>query len=424
MHDAATNWSGNVRYAGRLHRPASVDALRRLVAGSERIRALGSRHSFNRIADGPGALVLLDGLPADIDLDTDRSTVTVAAGVRYAELAARLQAAGRALPNLGSLPHISVAGSCATATHGSGDRNGCLATAVRALELMTAGGDLVVVTGADPDFAGMVVALGALGVVTRLTLATEPAFDVRQYVYPDLPHERFAERHEQILGAAYSVSLFTTWTAPRFDQVWVKHRLDRPSPGTAAGAEPAPPWPGAVPAGAQRHPIPGLPPRRCTVQLGVLGPWHERLPHFRAEFTPSSGDELQSEYFVPRARLPQAVAALDGMRDRIAPALHIGEIRTVAADELWLSPAYRRDSATIHFTWRSDPDAVPPVIDAVEERLAPLDARPHWGKLFGSRGADAIGRYERLDDFRRLLATHDPAGKFTNAFLDRLVRQI
>ena len=413
----ATNWAGNVTFTGRVHRPSSVARLRRLVAGSRRIRALGSGHSFNRIADGPGDLVSLDGLPPVIDIDAGGSTVTVAAGVRYAELAARLQAAGLALPNLGSLPHICVAGACATGTHGSGDRNGNLATAVRGLELVTAGGDLVTADRSDAGFDGrfygrfygMVVALGALGIVTRLTLDAVPTYNIAQHVYEELPFELLDER---ILASAYSVSLFTRWTRPAFDQVWLKHALP---------ADPGPPWPGATPAAGPRHPIPGLPAGNCTRQLGVPGPWHRRLPHFRAEFTPSSGEELQSEYFVPRRHLVDAVAALDAIRDRIAPLVQISEVRTVAADDLWLSPCYRRDSATIHFTWVADPAAVTAVLPAVEERLAPFDPRPHWGKLFGPQAALAIGRYERLPDFRRLRADHDPTGKFGNDFVDGLL---
>ena len=405
----ATNWAGNITFTGRVHRPTSTAQLRGLVATSSRVRALGSGHSFNRIADSAGELVSLDGLPPAIEVDTARSTVRVAAAVRYSQLAPRLHAAGLALANLGSLPHISVAGACATATHGSGDGNGNLATAVRALELVTAGGDLVTVDRSTDSFDGMVVSLGTIGIVTALTLDTVPAFEVRQVVYPDLPRDRFDER---ILTAAYSVSLFTTWAGPRFEQVWCKY---------AGPAEPAPPWPGAIPAGGPLHPIAGQPPTACTRQLGVPGPWHERLPHFRAEHTPSSGDELQSEYWLPRAALADAITALDRIRDRIAPALQISEIRTVAADGLWLSPAYHRDSATIHFTWRPDTNAVAGAIAAVEEALARLDVRPHWAKLFGPLGAAAAGRYERLPGFRRLRANYDPTGKFTNDFTDRLI---
>lgn len=420
-----TNWAGNVTFTGRVHRPASVAELQRLVAQSRRVRALGRGHSFNRLADGDGELVLLHGLPPDIDIDPELSEVTVAAGVTYAQLAPRLQKAGLALANLGSLPHVSVAGACATATHGSGPVNGSLATAVRGLELVTASGDLVRHGATD----AMVVSLGMLGVVTRLTLSTVPAFTVGQRVYQRLPREVFDEQHEQILASAYSVSLFTTWTWPGFEQVWCKYRLGSvgvrpaPQPRSAPASGPQPPWPGAAAATHPVHPIAALPAAPCTPQLGVPGPWHERLPHFRAEFTPSSGHELQSEYYVPRQHLPQALGALDGIRALIAPVLQISEIRTVAADDQWLSPSHHRDSATIHFTWIFDPAAVAAVVDAVEERLAPYAPRPHWAKLFGSRAAAAIGEYERLPDLQRLLAEHDPAGKFGNDFTDRHIRR-
>jgi alditol oxidase len=392
-----TNWAGNVTFgAKRVHRPSSIAELQRVVAGSERVRALGTGHSFNRIADSPGDLVSVAELPRRIQIDADRSTVTVSAGTRYGELAERLHQAGFALRNLASLPHISVAGACATGTHGSGNRNGNLATAVSAMDMVTADGERITVDRATDRFDGMVVALGALGVVTALTLEVVPAFGVRQYVFEHLPRERFGEH---LFASAYSVSVFTDWTDPyTFDQVWLKC-LDT---GTAA-----PPRLDATPADGPRHPIAGMPAANCTEQLGVPGPWHERLPHFRARFTPSSGEELQSEYFVPRQLAAEAVDAVTGIRDRVANAVQISELRTVAADELWLSPAYRRDSLAVHFTWVKDASVVLPVIDAVEERLAPLGARPHWGKLFHTQP-----EVERLPDFRGLLRDYDPGGKF------------
>ncbi|HEX4059425.1 MAG TPA: D-arabinono-1,4-lactone oxidase [Streptosporangiaceae bacterium] len=407
-----SNWAGNVTFAARgFHRPLSLPDLQRLVAGSDRVRALGTGHSFNRIADTPGDLVSVAGLPPLIELDSAAGTVTVSAGLRYGELAQALNRSGRALRNLGSLPHISVAGSCATGTHGSGDANPCLAAAVSELELVTADGDLVTVR--RDDSPGAVVALGALGVVTRLTLGTVPAFDVRQYVYDDLPRDQVDEHIAEIFASAYSVSLFTDWRAPRF-QAWLKRRAD--APGAAAAARH---WLGGRLADGPRNPVPGMSPRNCTEQLGVPGPWHERLPHFRLEFTPSAGDELQSEYLLPRARAAAALAALDPIADRLAPLLRICELRTVAADDLWLSPAYQRDSVAIHFTWIEDWPAVSPVLAQIEERLAPLDPRPHWGKLFHTSPAAVRERYGKMADFAALMRHHDPAGKFRNDLLTR-----
>ncbi len=419
------NWAGNVVFtADRVHRPRTVEELQALVAASERIHALGTGHSFSRIADTPGVLVSAADLPTVIDIDTRRASVKVSAGVRYGELAVRLQAAGYALPNLGSLPHIGVAGACATATHGSGDHNGNLATAVSAIEMVTADGELAVLrrgcdgdNGAKPDgdggFAGAVVGLGALGVVTSMTLDIVPTFDVRQYVYEDLPAARLNASFEEIFSSGYSVSVFTDWQGPLHNQMWIKRRA-----GACVASPPGQRWMGARLADGPRHPLPGMPAANCTEQRGSAGPWHERLPHFRLDFTPSIGAELQSEYLVPRHLGVAAVEAVAALRDRLAPVLRISEIRTVAADDLWMSPSYRRDTVGLHFTWIDDMAAVAPATAAIEQRLAPLGARPHWGKLFGTDPPAVTAMYERSPDFRALMRRHDAAGKFRNEFID------
>jgi alditol oxidase len=408
-----TNWAGNVTFAAdRVHRPGSVAQLQRLVAGATRVRALGTGHSFNRIADSAGDLISVAGLPPEVSIEPSQPAATVSGGMRYGEVVTHLHRAGFALPSLASLPHLSVAGACATGTHGSGDRLGNLATAVSALEMVTADGDLVRLSRqADGDrFRGAVVGLGALGVVTRLTLDLVPAFEVRQDVYQDLPMEVLVERGEEIFASAYSVSVFTCWRRPVADQVWRKSLADQPA------ARPAR-WLGARLADGPRHPVPGAAAAHCTRQLGVSGPWHLRLPHFRLGFTPSSGQELQSEYLIPRGSLSAALIALDAVRDRIAPALQVCELRTVAADELWLSPCYRRDSAAVHFTWTADQQVVAPAMAAVEQALAPLAARPHWGKLFGIPTDVVRDLYPRLPDFANLARGCDPAGKFRNDFV-------
>ena len=408
------NWAGNITYqAQRVHRPTTIDQLQDLVAGSDNIRALGSGHSFNRIADCAGDLVSVAALPPVIAIDPECLTATTSAGVRYGELTQQLEASGHALPNLGSLPHISVAGACATGTHGSGVRNGILATSVAALEMVTADGRLVSLSRADDaDFAGSVVALGGLGVVTSLTLDVLPTFCIRQYVYDDLPVSRLHQLDE-IMASAYSVSLFTDWDSPTVKQVWVKSR---------AGDqrwEPAPGWLDATLADGPRHPVPGMPSENCTQQLGVAGPWHERLPHFRREFTPSSGEEVQSEYLLPRARAGEAVEAMLRLGHLMRPVLQVSELRTVASDDLWLSPSYAQDSVGFHFTWTKDADAVAPVVSVIEDELIPLGGRPHWGKVFSVGPEATRGCYERAADFDRLLAQHDPAGKFRNDFINR-----
>ena len=397
------NWAGNVAFgAARQHQPTSVAQLSDIVGSAEKVHALGTGHSFNDIADTSGDLVSVAGLPPVIDLDEAAGTVRVSAGLRYGEVAPRLHAEGWALPNLGSLPHISIGGACATGTHGSGDANGNLATAIVGLELVTADGE---VRSVD-DVHGYAVGLGALGVVTHLTLRLVSTFDIAQYVYDGVPVPADPQGFEELFGAGYSVSLFTDWSG--HSQAWVK----------GPRAEPEPRWLGGTLADGPRHPIPGMPTESCTQQLGVKGPWYERLPHFRLEFTPSAGDELQSEYLVPRERAVEALDAMDAIRELVAPVLQITELRTVAADGLWLSPSYRRDSLAIHFTWIRDTAAVLPVVAAVEEALRPVEPRPHWGKVFGVPGAVLRERYERLDDFAALAQDLDPRGKFRNRWLD------
>ncbi|MFD7433156.1 D-arabinono-1,4-lactone oxidase [Streptomyces sp. NPDC059861] len=408
MTGTVTNWAGNITYsAEELHRPPRLDALRSLVAGSPRVRVLGSGHSFNEIAEpGPeGTLLSLDALPPTIEVDTTARSVRVSGGVRYAELARRVHAHGLALANMASLPHISVAGSVATGTHGSGVGNAPLAAAVREVELVTGDGGTVRIGRGEERFAGAVTSLGALGVVTALTLDLEPAFEVEQHLFTELPLEGLD--FETVMAVGYSVSLFTDWREPGFRQVWVKRRTDQPLPGF--------PW--AAPATRALHPVPGMPAVNCTEQFGVPGPWHERLPHFRAEFTPSSGAELQSEYLMPRASAPGALRALDAIRTVIAPVLQTCEVRTVAADEQWLSPAYGRDSVAVHFTWVADTAAVLPVVRRVEEALEAFDARPHWGKVFTMPGTVLRERFPELPGFRALVEDLDPAGKFSNAFV-------
>lgn len=417
---ARTNWAGNVSFrAARLHRPTSTAALQRLVAGSDRLRVLGTGHSFSALADTTGDQVSLAAMPWHCELGAGRSRVTVAGHLRYGELGPWLQDRGLALRNLGSLPHISVAGACATATHGAGDRLGNLATAVSALEMVSAGGDLVAVDRATPGFAGHVVALGALGVVTRVTLDVVPSYDVAQWVWEDLPMQPLLRTDgplDELFARADGVSLFTRWQRPVLDRVWLKQRLVA---GRGAGGPDLADL-GATRAAGPRHPVAGQSPAACTPQLGRPGPWHERLPHFRADHAPSlHGAELQSEYVVARAAGPGAMAAVARLGPLLDPVLAVSEIRTMAADDLWLSPSYQRDSLGLHFTWHPDAGAVTRVLPVLEERLAPFEPRPHWGKLFAVDPAGLKDRYARWPDFLALRRRWDPGGMFRNELLDR-----
>ncbi|MEU6719291.1 FAD-binding protein [Nonomuraea sp. NPDC046802] len=392
-----TNWAGNTAFRAKVvHHPTSLSELQSLVADSLQVRALGSGHSFNDVADTTGDLVVLDRMPDAVEIDSAAASVRVPARTTYACLAPILHQAGFALANLASLPHISVGGSIATATHGSGDAVQSLAAAVSALDLVTADGSLRTLTRGDADFPGAVVSLGALGIVTSLTLDLVPSFEIRQYVREGLKVDALAH-FDEIMGGGYSVSLFTDW---RDTRVWVK----------TTGELTADDWYGTRAADGPRHPLPAMPAESCTLQLGVPGPWHERLPHFRPDFEPSgAGDELQTELILPRRHAVEALRALFAIGERIRPVLHISEVRSIAADDLWLSPFRGRDSVGIHFTWVKDVAAVMPVVELVERTLAPFEPLPHWGKLFTRQPGCP-------DDFRELARRLDPAGKFANDF--------
>ncbi len=413
---AGRNWAGNYEYrAAGIRTPSNLDDLQELVRGSRRLRALGTRHSFNDLADTAGELVSLIHLDPEPRLDTERMTVSVAAGTRYGVLASWLQAQGFALQNMGSLPHISVAGAIATGTHGSGDTNGNLSTAVSGLQLVTGDGELLEVDRHSLDFDGMVVSLGALGVVTRVTLDIQPTFTVRQDVYLGMPWEVVLSEFDALTSSAYSVSLFTDWLGDDLEQAWFKTRL---SDGDS-GSMPSSLFGASAAIGGGPLIVEG--PDNLTVRGGVPGPWSERLPHFRVDSTPSNGDEIQTEFFVSRADAASALAAVRVLGERIAPHLLVTELRTVAADELWLSPAYRRASLAIHFTWENTPDAVASVIPLLEDALRPFDARPHWGKVNGMTAAEVAPLYERLPDFAVLADRLDPARQFRNEHLERVI---
>ncbi|MBF4463079.1 MULTISPECIES: D-arabinono-1,4-lactone oxidase [unclassified Rathayibacter] len=408
-----SNWAGTYEYrASAIIEPESVEEVQRLVRENERVRALGSRHSFNSLPDTPGVLLHLGRLPSDPVIDADARTITVGGATRYGVVAAALHAAGSALHNMGSLPHISVAGAIATGTHGSGDRNANLSSAVSALELVTADGSLRTIRRGDPGFEGVVVGLGAFGIVTRVTLDIQPTFDVRQDAFAELPWDRVLDDFDAITSSAYSVSLMTHWSTPTVEQLWLKTKVEK---GVVAEVDAT--HLGAVAASASLFAAADGGESNLNPFGGVVGPWSERLPHFRLDREPSAGDEIQSEYMVPRENVREAIVAMRAIGERIDDVLLITELRTMAGDEQWLSPAQGRDSVGVHFTFTRDQAGVDAVLPAIEEALLPLGARPHWGKRFLARAADIAPLYPHLDEWRALRSEWDPSGRFASDFL-------
>jgi xylitol oxidase len=407
------NWAGNLEYSSAdVQRPTTVEQLRELVAQATRIKALGSRHSFNTVADTDGTHLLLDALPQEVVLDAAKGTVKVSGGISYGALGRALEEQGYAIHNLASLPHISVAGAIQTGTHGSGVNNPSLAAAVVSVDLVRASGELVTLTADDDEFLASVVGMGALGIVTGLELAVRPSYEVRQRVLTNLSWEGALANFQAIASSAYSVSFFTDYTGDTIPQVWLK-ALDTEAP--------LPDLFGATAATAAMHPLPDMSAENCTEQLDVAGKWLDRLPHFRHEFTPSNGEELQSEFLLPLEQAPAALQAVRGLADKLAPLLFVSEIRTVAADEFWLSPFYQQQSVALHFTWKPLQAEVEAVLPELEEALRPFGARPHWGKLFTPSQYDFASLYPRFEDFRALVQANDPNGKFRNELLDSVL---
>jgi alditol oxidase len=413
------NWSGTYQFTAREVIDArTVGDVRRAVATGGRVRAIGTRHSFNDLADNGATLISVTGIAPDPVIDAAAHTVTVGAGTSYGALAAWLQDRGWALGNLGSLPHISIAGATATGTHGSGSGNRVLPAAMAGMEYVAADGELRHADRSTPGFDGMVVGLGAFGIVVRVTLDIEPSYLVRQDAYIRLAWDRALADLGAIMDAAYSVSLFTDWSGESLRAAWVKRRIE--GTGADAGSDSETPEEFF---GARRDPGPvrfiDAPADNLTV-VGVAGPWSERLPHFRLDSTPSNGDEIQSEYFIDRRHGPAALAAIRRLSAGITPLLMVSEIRSTARDELWLSGSYGRETLAIHFTWRNRPGEVDAVLWDVEKALEPFAPRPHWGKVSHVTAGQVAERYPRLGDARALFERLDPDGRFSGDRLERL----
>jgi xylitol oxidase len=401
------NWSKNVDFNDRAFlQPESLVELQELVRSNQKIRARGTAHCFNEIANTSSYAINLAKMPRVIEVSAATNSVTVSAGLKYGELAPALHNQGWALNNLASLPHISIAGSISTGTHGSGAKNQNLANQVLSLDIVTAEGELRHIDRANPAFNALVVGLGLGGIVYQYELKIEPTFEIRQVIYPDIPLDVLQRNFDQIMGSAYSVSFFTDWGSDQVGNLWCKFRDNETIPESIGGS---------TKADKKYHPIPSVDPVACTEQLGESGYWHERLSHFKLDFTPSVGEEIQTEFFVDRRDAAAAIEAVSKLGDEITPLLWITELRTVAADDVWLSGAYQRDTLAIHFTWKKDL-AIYPLIEKVEAALRPFNYRPHWGKVFTADAEYLKSVYPKMSEFKALVEALDPSKKFENSF--------
>ena len=401
------NWSKNVDFNDRGYlQPDSLTELQELIRSNAKIRARGTAHCFNEIANTSSYAINLAKMPRVIEVSAETKSVKVSPGLTYGELAPVLHSQGWALNNLASLPHISIAGSISTGTHGSGIKNQNLANQVLSLDMVTAEGELRHLDRTSPAFNALVVGLGLGGIVYQYELKIEPTFEVRQVIYPDIPLDVLQRSFDQIMGSAYSVSYFTDWSSAQVGNLWCKFRDSEVIPESIGGSGKA---------DKKFHPIPSVDPVACTEQLGVPGHWHDRLSHFKLEFTPSVGEEIQTEFFVDRKDAAAAIEAVSQLGSEITPLLWITELRTFAADNLWLSGAFERDCLAIHFTWKKL-DAIYPVIEKVEVALRPFNYRPHWGKVFTADATYLMSVYPKMGEFQALVQALDPAKKFGNSF--------
>ena len=422
------NWAGNLTYNSKqYYEPDSVEKIQYMVKDSNRLKVLGSRHSFSDIADSNYNHISLNKLNSIIAIDKESKTVDIQAGMNYGELSPILHQSGYALHNLASLPHISIAGACATATHGSGISNRNLPSAVSSIEFVDSTGELNSLsrTKHKEKFDGIIVGLGGFGVVTKLSLNLEETYNVRQKVFQFLPRKSLEKNIDEIFSSGYSVSIFTDWQTDEFNQVWIKSRSRKDKVFESNSG-----FFGAHPARKNLHPVtsssfhaedPSIEEAHvnCTEQMGISGPWHERLPHFRMNFTPSSGVELQSEYFLPYKFALDGINVLRKLSKQIDPLLIISEIRVVKADDFWMSPCYKRDCIVFHFTWKQDYNALVELLPIIEKELYPFGARPHWGKIFSISPQRIESLYPKLHSFKELLREYDPDGKFLNDYLKR-----
>jgi len=406
------NWSKNVEFNDKSYfQPTSLVELQELIRTNPKVRARGTAHCFNEIANTSSVAVNLAKMPRVIDVSSESSSVKVSAGLTYGELAPELHNQGWALSNLASLPHISIAGSISTGTHGSGIQNQNLPNQVLSFDMVTAEGELRHINRTNPAFNALVVGLGLGGIIYQYELRIEPTFEVRQVIYPEIPLDVLQRNFDQIMGTAYSVSYFTDWSSAQVGNLWCKFRDSEVIPDSIGGS---------AKADTKYHPIASVDPVACTEQREVPGNWHERLPHFKLEFTPSVGEEIQTEFFVDRKDSAAAIEAVSQLGAEITPLLWITELRTFAADNLWLSGAFERDCLAIHFTWKKL-DAIYPVIEKVEAALRPFNYRPHWGKVFTADATYLKSVYPKMGEFQALVQALDPTSKFENSFTRRVL---
>lgn len=408
------NWAGNLTFSAReFIEVNSISKLQQVVSSSQAVKVLATGHSFNAIGDTTETLISIKNLSNGIEIDSQNAQALISAGMAYADAARYLESNGWAFSNMASLGEVTIAGAISTGTHGSGSNNGVLSTSVVGLEIVLGSGELITIDQSNSEeFAGFVVSLGALGVFTKIKMRIIPSFSVKQFVYENIGIQVVAENFDTVFNSAYSVSYFSNWAKNSTGQIWMKFLDDSSSDNLSDN------WLGANQAKAKQHPVKINNPDPCTDQLGISGKWLYRLPHFKLDSSPASGDEVQTEYLVDRKYVNEYIQDLRAIGDEIAPRVYATEIRTIKSDELWLSGAYQRETVGFHFTWKKS-DTLVDFLPRIEEILGKHHGRPHWAKLFSVRSDELSARYPKYSDFEALLKKYDPKQKFRNKFIDQ-----
>jgi FAD-linked oxidoreductase len=420
------NWAGNQRAAARrVVRPTGAADIAELVgaarAAGDTVRAVGAGHSFTGAAATDGIRLELPTDGGPVSIDGAARQVTVPAGMPLHRLNALLAAAGLAMPNLGDIDRQTVAGAISTGTHGTGGRLGGLATFVSGLELVTGTGETVRCSAdSDPDlFDAARVSVGALGVLTEVTLSCVDAFTLRADERP-LPLAEVLSTLDELVAAN---DHFEFYWFPYTGRALVK-RNNRVTDGSA---RPLPRWRGflddellsnsvfgAVCRLARR--APRLVPTINGVSARALGARTYTAPSHEVFCTPRRVRFVEMEYAVPRAALPAAFAGLRRAVERCGtPVVFPVEVRVAAADGVWLSTSYGRDSAYVAVHQYA---GMPyePYFREVEAVMRDLDGRPHWGKLHTRNAASLDAAYPRFGDFLAVRDRLDPDRVFVNDY--------
>jgi len=408
------NWAGNLTFSAKEYIEIdSISKLQSIVSKASGVKVLATGHSFNDIADTNQTQISIKNLSNKIEIDSIKKVVLVPAGMQYADVCRYLETKGWALFNTASLGEITVAGAMLTGTHGSGSNNPVLSDCVEGIEMVLESGEIFNISREDSDeFFGFVISLGALGVFTKLKLKIVESFSIKQFVYENIGIQSISENFDDVFDKSYSVSYFSNWKKNSTGQIWMKFLDNNNFPQLPSV------WLDGNIANANQHPVKVNDPSPCTDQMGVSGKWLYRLPHFKLDSSPASGDEVQTEYLVDRAYVSHYIDELSNIGDEIAARVYATEIRTIKADDLWLSGAHGRQTVGFHFTWKKS-DSLQTFLPKIEEILGNHNGRPHWGKLFSTPRENLIGRYPKYSNFEDLLKKYDPNKKFRNSFINR-----